>query len=182
MYDVAVTDLQNVLVIRHRPLESVARRVLSEEQVAGARISVVLLDNQRIHELNRRFLNHDSETDVLSFLLECDEEQAGRPGQIPRGRGKRIEGEVLISTEMATKLALQFGWSPHEEVILYLIHGLLHLVGYDDGTFGEKQLMRSRERAMLRLFDLSPQYADDESLAEESDQPPASPRHAEGSP
>jgi probable rRNA maturation factor len=53
---------------------------------------------------------------------------------------------------MASQSASRFGWSPAQELALYLIHGLLHLCGYDDGTEPERRLMRRRERAILKLL------------------------------
>lgn len=62
-----------------------------------------------------------------------------------------IDGEIVISAEMATQSAVGFGWSTARELELYLVHGLLHLCGYDDGTGTERRLMRRRERSILKL-------------------------------
>ena len=160
MYQIAIANSQDCLDLDEAFLVQVAERVLAEEQVAAAEISVALVDNATIHELNRQYLNHDYATDVLSFLLDCepaDEEfSESEPPPALRGRGKRLDGEVIISTEVARQDAKKFGWSPREEVVLYLIHGLLHLVGYDDLTNTEQAIMRVRERAMLTLFDITP--------------------------
>ena len=149
MYQIAIANSQDCLELDEDFLTQVAERVLAEEEVAAAEISVALVDNATIHELNRQYLNHDYATDVLSFLLDL--RTGGRrtssesePPPILRGRGKRLDGEVIISTEMALQDAKNFGWSPREEVVLYLIHGLLHLVGYDDLTSTEQAIMRAR--------------------------------------
>jgi probable rRNA maturation factor len=96
---------------------------------------------------------------VLSFLLECDEPAELR-SDAPRGAGKTIEGEVLVSTDVAATAAAEFGWSVENEVTLYVVHGLLHLVGYDDLSDDEKAIMRERERFHLARWDLHPTYAD----------------------
>jgi probable rRNA maturation factor len=140
-------------------LIQVARRVLAEEQVAGAEISVALVDDPAIHDINRQYLGHDYPTDVISFLLECEPaEEDSAIGKLPslRGKGKRLDGELIISTETAIQEAKNYGWSPREELVLYLIHGLLHLVGYDDLSSTEQSVMRARERAMLALFQITP--------------------------
>jgi probable rRNA maturation factor len=67
----------------------------------------------------------------------------------PRSAGRGIDGEVLVSAEMAVQMADRFGWSPRDELTLYLVHGLLHLCGYDDLSPAERRLMRERERAIL---------------------------------
>ena len=68
----------------------------------------------------------------------------------------RIDGEIVVSVETALNRADECGYSPYEELVLYLVHGLLHLVGYDDTDDAESQVMRSRERAILQMCKLSP--------------------------
>ncbi len=163
-YEIEISDSQSHLDLDQTLIDKVARRTLQEEQIDSATISLAFVDDATIHELNRTYLNHDYATDVLSFLLEC---QGGNPpvdgvatgnhlptdstNTAPRGLGKRIDGEVVISTETAARMAADYAWSPNEEAILYLIHGLLHLCGYDDQTEQECEIMRSRERAILEL-------------------------------
>ena len=126
-----------------------------------------MVDNAAIRVLNRQHLDHDYETDVLSFLFDCTEPTQDEPAvqdstvknalveRHLRGRGKQIDGEVIVSGEMAAQQADKFGWSPRDEVVLYVVHGLLHLLGYDDKNETETRLMRSRERAILRIWNLS---------------------------
>jgi probable rRNA maturation factor len=139
-------------------VRKVTRTVLAAERVAAAQISVALADNATVRRVNRDFLRHDYDTDVLSFLFESS---LVTPGRQPkkrgvsdqaaelRGAGRRIDGEVLVSAEMAVQMADRFGWSPRDELTLYLVHGLLHLCGYDDLSPAERRLMRERERAIL---------------------------------
>jgi probable rRNA maturation factor len=160
MYQIDIADTQDGLELEEDFLVQVAQKVLAEEQVASAEISVALVDNAAIHDINRQYLGHDYPTDVISFLLDCEpssdeNSSANLPADL-RGRGKRLDGEVIISTEIAIQEAGNFGWSPREEVVLYLIHGLLHLVGYDDLSSTEQKVMRARERAMLALFNITP--------------------------
>lgn len=153
-YTISVRDEQAHLSVTAGRIQRIARRVLAAEEVAVATVSVALVDNRAIHRLNRRHLHHDYETDVLSFLFEseggCSAPKAARAA--PRGKCRRIDGEVVVSAEMALRSAARFGWSAAEEMELYLVHGLLHLCGYDDGTDAERRLMRRRERAMLSLL------------------------------
>jgi probable rRNA maturation factor len=125
---------------------------LDVESIEHATISIALVDNRTIHQLNRQHLNHNYQTDVLSFLFESEADQpidAG-PRSRPRQNGRYIDGEIVISAEMAAQTAVRFGWSASQELELYLVHGLLHLCGYDDGTDSERRLMRRRERSILR--------------------------------
>jgi len=139
-------------------VRKVTRTVLAAERVAAAQISVALADNATVRRINRDFLRHDYDTDVLSFLFESSAmtrgqqpKRRGMSDQIaqPRSAGRGIDGEVLVSAEMAVQMADRFGWSPRDELTLYLVHGLLHLCGYDDLSPAERRLMRERERAIL---------------------------------
>lgn len=138
-------------------IRTIVQRTLRAEQVARAEISIALVDNTTIHDLNRRHLNHDYETDVLSFLLDSD-----RPPhtEIPRGRERSIEGEVIVSVEMAAATGPRFDFTTAQETTLYLVHGLLHLCGYDDLTEDEQPIMRKRERDILALWNLTPHFAE----------------------
>ena len=163
-YTIDITDEQSRVQIDLERLRAIAADLLRYEEVASAEISVALIDGGTMRELNRQHLDHDYDTDVLSFLLECDEPTEPR-SDAPRGSGKMIDGEVLVSTDVAAKAAGDFGWSVENEVTLYLVHGLLHLVGYDDLSDDEKAIMRQRERYHLARWDLHPVYA--ESLPEQ---------------
>lgn len=155
-------------------LEEVARRTLEEEGVAAADVRVAFVDDATIHDLNRRHLGHDDPTDVLSFLLECTS-ATGRVSDphAPLGTGKQIDGDVVISLETARRQAERFGWSPQDEATLYLVHGLLHLCGYDDGTPAEREAMQNRERELLRLWELEPSY-EERGVSSSSSREPAS--------
>jgi probable rRNA maturation factor len=135
MIRVQVCNRQEKIEISQRRLAAAVRRVLAEAAIAAARVSLAVVDDPTIHELNREFLGHDYATDVLSFLLE-------RPPAA-------IEGEIVVSAETAAAEAPRYGWSAAEELLLYVIHGALHLVGYDDHSAAKRAEMRARERAHL---------------------------------
>lgn len=159
MYTVEIANNQSALDIDEDFLREVVCTTLKNEEVAAAEISLALVDNATLRDLNKRYLDHDYDTDVLSFLLDCEQKTTAapdQPGEGPRGRGKRIDGEVIVSAEMAAQTAADCGWSGRDEVVLYLVHGLLHLMGYDDRSETETELMRSRERGILRFWNLSP--------------------------
>lgn len=156
--------------INRMKLRRIALTTLADEQVAAAEISVALVADARIHEINRAFLGHDYATDVISFLFDDAAPEKGRnrasgarrPAAVHRssrgvrvlarrGAGKRISGEVVISAQTAKRDAARFGWGATDELCLYLIHGLLHLCGYDDLTRAERTLMRRREADLLHL-------------------------------
>ena len=113
-----VVNQQKNLRSRTAQIRHVARQTLAGEMVGRATISVALVDNQTIHLLNRRHLNHDYETDVLSFLFESE---AGDPIE-SRTRSsvvrpdRYIDGEVVISAEMAVHSAVRVGWSALQRI------------------------------------------------------------------
>ena len=157
-YEIEIVDDQHHLPIDSAWLRDVVEETLKLEQVHSAEISVALIDNERIHPLNREFLEHDYATDVLSFLLEC--ETVGTHDQVgsglPLGAGKRLCGEVVVSADMAIERAAEFDWSPREELVLYVIHGLLHLCGYNDHSDADREMMRSRESEVLQMWNMKP--------------------------
>jgi probable rRNA maturation factor len=156
LFRIAIADRQRAVTVPKAWLRKIVAGTLTAEQVASAEISVALVDDAEIHEINRDFLGHDYPTDVISFLLDSDSSPGKR---VPRGAGRTIEGEVVLSTETAIREARRFGWTAREECGLYVVHGLLHLCGYDDLSPGEKRIMRRRERDVLGLFDLSPPWS-----------------------
>ena len=145
-YQIAIADEQSALSLDQSLLREATMAVLESEGIAAASISIALIDDETMHELNRRHLEHDYPTDVLSFLLDSDAET------------NRFEGEILISTDTAVRQAREFGWRPEDETLLYLIHGLLHLCGYDDHTDEDRQAMRLREQTLLARWNLQPRY------------------------
>jgi probable rRNA maturation factor len=161
-YEIEIDDSQATLAVDHRRLGDVVRSVLGTERCASASISVAIVDNETIHDLNIRYLQHDYPTDVLSFLLDSAVDPASLPipKGAPRGQGRRLEGEVIVSAEMARQSAAKYRWQPLDELTLYVVHGVLHLCGYDDRSSKELVLMRQRELDVLAEWGLKPHYAD----------------------
>lgn len=159
MFDIEVANHQSALEIDPVQIRDIVENVLRAEQVCVAEIAIGIMDDAAIHEVNRTHLDHDYPTDVISFLYDSDvEDQALQAAGEYRGAGLFLDGEVLISTETAIREAKHHNWPPHAEVTLYLVHGLLHLCGYDDLTDEEQVLMRAREREILQIWDLTPHY------------------------
>ncbi len=135
MIRIEIADRQNVIRITDLPLRQAVASVLSDHGPAEGEVSIAVVDDPTIHQLNQKYLQHDYATDVLSFLLDCDDH--------------RLEGEVIVSAETAERQAGNYGWSPQRELLLYLIHGTLHLVGFDDHTEADRAAMRAQEQHYL---------------------------------
>ena len=118
-------------------------------------ISVLLVDNATIQELNRDYREKDVPTDVLSFPLEEELEGEAEP-EIIGGPDARMLGDIVISVEKAVTQAAEYGHSVERELAFLLVHGLLHLLGHDHEK-GEaaKTLMRSEENRILTALGIS---------------------------
>ncbi|MBC7855417.1 MAG: rRNA maturation RNase YbeY [Pirellulaceae bacterium] len=125
-------------------LKKALRAVLQDAGFEEGEISIAVVDDAEMHALNRKYLDHDYPTDVLSFVL--DEEDG------------RLDGEIILSSDYAGREAEIYNWTAEDEVLLYVIHGSLHLVGHDDQDPEGKQKMRGAERHYLGLFGLTPNY------------------------
>jgi probable rRNA maturation factor len=134
-FSVAIADRQTSLCIDRRRLRRAVRTVLREEGVRAAEISLAVVDDAAIRQLHRRYLGQDEPTDVLSFLLESS----------PEG----LDGEIVVSAETACRVARRHGWTAAEELLLYVIHGALHLAGWTDDTPKRRAAMWKRQRGCL---------------------------------
>jgi probable rRNA maturation factor len=143
---ISIASPQETVPIDRARLRQVARAVLEGEGVTEAEISLAVVDNPTIHQLNNRYLKHDEPTDVLSFPLS-------EPG------ARKLAGELVIGAEVAKEQAESRGHAVDAELALYVIHGLLHLCGYGDETEAQAAKMRERERHYLKdlgLPDIAP--------------------------
>ncbi|HZL90525.1 MAG TPA: rRNA maturation RNase YbeY [Pirellulaceae bacterium] len=146
MLDIAVAREHPTADVDAKRLRLAVNSILSDAGIASGEVSIAIVDDARMHELNRRYLDHDYPTDVLSFVLARE--------------GDRLEGQIVVSADYAAREASRYGWSADDELLLYTIHGALHLVGYDDSSPDAKLAMRQQERAYLAQFGLKPRYDD----------------------
>jgi probable rRNA maturation factor len=137
-YAVSVANQQSRHRVDESQLTDAVRAVLGDSRFTSAAVSVAVVDDETIHDLNRRYLNHDWPTDVLSFVLDD-------------GDG-HLEGEVILSADTAARSAAEIGWTAGAEQLLYAIHGALHLVGFRDKSAFEQKEMRVAEAAILSQF------------------------------
>lgn len=125
-------------------LQQLIRHVLAAEGATLAHLSVVLTDHEMVRRLNRSYLDHDYNTDVLAFSLR-DESVPDAPETEEEG----IEGEVYVDLDTAAERHEEFDTSFEREAYRYVIHGVLHLVGYDDATASGQDAMRRKEDQYL---------------------------------
>lgn len=121
-------------------VSNLIRHVLDAENAQLVHVSVVLADHDLVRRLNRSYLEHDYNTDVLSFSLR---EERDDHGPVP------VEGEVYVDLDTAADRHDEFGTSFEHEACRYVVHGLLHLLGYDDAMESEAETMREKEDQYL---------------------------------
>lgn len=120
-------------------LRAAVRRVAAGESVEVASLGIVLAGHTLVRDLNVRYLGHDYDTDVLSFALEEFDAEGLRV----------VDGEIYIDLDTAAERAPEFGVTFEHEVARYLVHGLLHLIGYDDDAPEDRRAMRRLEDRYL---------------------------------
>jgi probable rRNA maturation factor len=147
---ISIASPQETVAIDRKTLRRVVETVLEGEGVADAEISLAFVDNPTIHQLNKRYLDHDEPTDILTFPLS-------EPG------ARKLAGELVIGAEVALTQAQDRGHDVQVELALYVIHGLLHLCGFNDKSASERVEMRCRERHYLGKLGL-PDIAEREGI------------------
>jgi len=152
---VALANEQSTHTVDERRLMEAVTAVIRDSRYESATISVAVVDDATMQDLNQRYLGHDYPTDVLSFVLEDHD--------------NHLEGEVIISADVAAAEAAAHGWPAAAEQLLYVIHGTLHFVGYRDKSPGELDEMQAAENKYLRRFGFSQKsHSSDHALPEES--------------
>lgn len=156
---ISINNQQALLTIDTDRLEQAVDGILKDAGYGDAEVSLAIVDDPTIHQLNRQHLDHDYPTDVLSFLLE--ERPATSAGELAW-----LSGEVIVSTDTASENAAEYGWRAADELLLYVIHGTLHLVGYRDKAPDEIAAMRAAENKYLKQWGLVPPDTDEASLSD----------------
>lgn len=137
-----VVDKQRVLRVGGRWLGKVARRALERQGITAAEICVLMVDDRGIAKLHERWLGIPGPTDVITFDLS----DAARAGV--------MHGDIAVSAETAGRVARELGWQPRHELAYYVVHGILHLAGYDDHDPADRRAMRARERVLMQAAGL----------------------------
>lgn len=141
------------------PLEELTRFVLeSERRPDATEVSVSFVDDAVIAELNEKYRGKQGPTDVLSF--ECD--GCGDGPDAPED-GVFELGDVIIAPDVAERQTAEFATTFEEEISLLLVHGLLHLCGYDHIVDEEAEVMEAREKELLTAWSERDLPAADES-------------------
>ncbi|MBE7641659.1 rRNA maturation RNase YbeY [Salegentibacter sp. BLCTC] len=118
-------------------IDSWIRNVISSEEKDLGEINYIFCDDDYLHKINLKFLNHDTYTDIISF---------------DNTEGNELNGDIFISTDRVVENAKEYNVEFNQEIKRVMAHGILHLCGYRDKTESEAALMRQKEDEKIALF------------------------------
>ena len=119
-------------------------------EITDSEISLAIVSDKAIAVLHEKWLGISGPTDVLSFNLSST--RNAQPSS--HEKKHKIHGEIIASAETASREAHVYSWNAEYELLYYLIHGLLHLAGYDDQNSSARISMRRKERAVMKAIGL----------------------------
>lgn len=119
-------------------IKKVVRHVLRAEKIISADLAFLFAGSAFVKRLNRRYAGREDVTDVLAFDMSCAPASFG------------IFGDVVVCVDVARSVSKELGVPFDEEVRRYLIHGVLHLIGYDDLTARQRRLMHRRQEGLVK--------------------------------
>ena len=132
-------------------LNKVADYAMMCEDVNNGVVNIIIVDNKRIREINKEYRKIDKETDVISFALEDDDTFIELP--------IRVLGDIYISIDRVKLQAKDYGHSEKREICFLVVHGILHLLGYDHMNTSDEKVMFSKQDKILDELDIRRDYA-----------------------
>lgn len=133
-----IHDQSSLFHVKHkRIIKNWLKTLIGAHGAKPGDINIILQSDQELLALNQQALQHDYYTDIITFNFNS---------------GKTISGDLFISVDRIKENALTFASSTEEELRRVMAHGVLHLLGFNDKTSGEQQIMRKKEDAALHLF------------------------------
>jgi len=136
---VTISNRQEVIPVDKRLLRRLVKYVADEEGCRILSIDVAIVSADEIERLNRKYLNREGITDVMSFDLS----EVG---------SDELDGQIVVCADAAVVQSKHYGLDVQDELMLYVIHGLLHLIGYDDASPDAAGKMQSRQEEILKNF------------------------------
>ncbi len=158
LIDIYVADEQGDLPVDLARWSELCRAAIVEEGVSGlAEVSLIFTGESAMAELNQQFMGKTGPTDVLSFPIDVEPEPRGRvpdaggsgPGEPPLEEIPQLVGDIVICPSVAVRNASDHECSVEDEIALLIVHGVLHLRGWDHVEDEEAERMEARERDIL---------------------------------
>ena len=134
---VEIANLQKHYKIKSSKIKLAVKEVLNKGE-KSAKLSIAFVDNNEIKKLNKRYFDLYEITDVIAFPLS--------------NHKSVVSGEIIVSVETAVDAADKRNISVEGEIILYVVHGLLHLLGYGDGNEADAKIMHEEESRILKVL------------------------------
>lgn len=134
MKNVKIVTDKNILIAK-APIHSIISRIKNREKFSIRSLQINILNSDYILELNKEYLKHNYRTDVITFNYS--------------GSNENLDGEIFISFQDALGNALKFNVHLDIEILRLIIHGILHLLGFDDTTSKKKKIMAGKENELV---------------------------------
>jgi rRNA maturation RNase YbeY len=119
------------------------QKIANKEGFIVAAINYIFCDDEYLHKINLEYLNHDTYTDIITFDNSEDENE------------QVLEGDIFISIDRVKENSAELKTNFEQEIHRVMVHGLLHLIGYDDHSDEDEKLMREKEDESLKLLVIS---------------------------
>ena len=142
---VVIANRQRTRKINARQLKTIVSALLAELKITQAELGIHLVGAKEMAEVNWKFLQHAGSTDVITF----DHLEMGGKNQTSE---LKIHGELFVCVDDALAQAKVFATNWHAEVVRYIVHGVLHLLGHDDLTPALRRVMKREENRLVRLL------------------------------
>ena len=134
---VEIVNLQKYYKIKDNKIKQVVKEVLGKKS-SSAKLSFAFVDNNEIKRLNKKYFDSDDVTDVIAFPLN--------------NHNNSLNGEIVVSVETAVDTAIKEDVDVEGEIVLYVVHGLLHLLGYSDVNREDAIIMHEKESKILKAL------------------------------
>lgn len=140
---ISIVNNQSVIKLNNKKIERQIKIILKEEKISTDEVILNFVDVKTIKNLHLKYFNDPLETDCISFPIDSPQD---------RKIGYHILGEVFICTNVAIKCSKKYKVSTNEELSRYIIHCILHLIGYDDINKEDRKVMKEKENFYLCIF------------------------------
>jgi len=162
--DVSITNRQRAKWVNRRLLKQMTAALLADLEIENVELGIVLVAAPEMATLNEKYLRHRGSTDVIAFDYGVGVAPSrgfppnnSRQENRPKPELRTVHGEVFICVDMAVSQAKKFRTGWQSEITRYLVHGILHLLGYDDRRAAGRRKMKREENRRVR--ELSRRFA-----------------------
>ncbi len=139
---VNIFNHQKALHVDEKILKKQVTAVLKNEKISTDEVNIYLVNKKKICQLHKEFFNDPEPTDCISFPIDLNDESSHY----------KILGDIFVCSDVALEYAQENEINPINELTLYVIHALMHLIGYDDIAPKDKKIMRKKEKSCIDLL------------------------------